>query len=83
MTNFQKGIFVKQNYRKRLTEKESEFISHMAHHGDATRAAHAICEGLSDEAARVLANNLMKRPEIQKQIDFLRKCYSSIKAYVR
>ena len=54
----------------------------MAQHGDATKAVHAIYAHLSDQAARVVANGLMKRRDIIEHIDFLKKRYEEIERYV-
>ena len=66
---------MKRNYtkdEKHLTERERVFVLQMAQHGDATKAAQAIYENLSDQAARVVANGLMKRRDIVEHIDFLK-----------
>ena len=69
-------------YEKHLTERERVFVLQMARHGDATKAAHAIYENLSDQAARVVANGLMKRRDIVEHIEFLKKRYEEINRYV-
>lgn len=76
---------MKRNYckdEKHLTERERVFVLQMAQHGDATRAVHAIYANLSDQAARVVANGLMKRRDIIEHIDFLKKRYEEINRYV-
>lgn len=76
---------MKRNYckdEKRLTECERVFVLQMAQHGDATKAVHAIYAHLSDQAARVVANGLMKRRDIIEHIDFLKKRYEEINRYV-
>ena len=76
---------MKRNYckdEKRLTECERVFVLQMAQHGDATRAVHAIYANLSDQAARVLANQLMKRKDILKHIEYLAKRMQEIERYV-
>lgn len=76
---------MKRNYckdEKHLTERERVFVLQMARHGDATKAAHAIYENLSDQAARVVANGLMKRRDIVEHIEFLKKRYEEIERYV-
>lgn len=67
---------------KHLTERERVFVLQMAQHGDATRAVHAIYANLSDQAARVVANGLMKRRDIVEHIEFLKKRYEEINRYV-
>ena len=50
----------------------------MAKHGDATKAIHESFPGMSDQAARVLANQLMKRKYIGKrfrEIDEYVRCF--------
>lgn len=76
---------MKRNYckdEKHLTERERVFVLQMAQHGDATRAVHAIYANLSDQAARVVANGLMKRRDIVDHIEFLKKRYEEINRYV-
>lgn len=76
---------MKRNYtkdEKHLTERERVFVLQMAQHGDATKAAQAIYENLSDQAARVVANGLMKRRDIVEHIEFLKKRYEEINRYV-
>lgn len=76
---------MKKNYckdEKHLTERERVFVLQMAQHGDATKAVHAIYAHLSDQAARVVANGLMKRRDIIEHIDFLKKRYEEIERYV-
>lgn len=76
---------MKRNYckdEKHLTERERVFVLQMAQHGDATKAAHAVYANLSDQAARVVANGLMKRRDIVEHIDFLKKRYEEINRYV-
>ena len=76
---------MKKNYckdEKHLTERERVFVLQMAQHGDATRAVHAIYANLSDQAARVVANGLMKRRDIVEHIEFLKKRYEEINRYV-
>lgn len=76
---------MKRNYckdEKHLTERERVFVLQMAQHGDATRAVHAIYANLSDQAARVVANGLMKRRDIVEHIEFLKKRYEEINRYV-
>ena len=67
---------------KHLNERERAFVLQMARHGDATKAAHAIYENLSDQAARVVANGLMKRKDIVAHIEFLKKRFEEIENYV-
>ena len=76
---------MKRNYckdEKHLTDREREFVLQMARHGDATRAAHAIYANLTDQAARVLANQLMKRKDIQEHIRYLKQRFEEIEFYV-
>lgn len=76
---------MKKNYskdEKHLTERERVFVLQMAQHGDATKAVHAIYAHLSDQAARVVANGLMKRRDIIEHIDFLKRRYEEIERYV-
>lgn len=76
---------MKNNYckdEKRLTECERVFVLQMAQHGDATKAVHAIYAHLSDQAARVLANQLMKRKDIQQHIRYLKQRFEEIDFYV-
>nr|DAV73213.1 MAG TPA: Terminase small subunit [Caudoviricetes sp.] len=76
---------MKRNYckdEKRLTECERVFVLQMAQHGDATKAVHTIYAHLSDQAARVVANGLMKRRDIVKHVEFLKKRYEEINRYV-
>lgn len=76
---------MKRNYtkdEKHLTERERVFVLQMAQHGDATKAAHAVYANLSDQAARVVANGLMKRRDIVEHIEFLKKRYEDINRYV-
>ena len=76
---------MKKNYskdEKHLTERERVFVLQMAQHGDATKAVHAIYAHLSDQAARVVANGLMKRRDIIEHIDFLKNRYEEIERYV-
>lgn len=68
--------------QKRLTLREKRFVTEMATHGDATKAAQAIYANLSDQAARVVANGLMKRRDIVEHIEFLKKRYEEIDRYV-
>lgn len=76
---------MKRNYckdEKHLTERERVFVLQMAQHGDATKAAHAVYANLSDQAARVVANGLMKRRDIVEHIEFLKNRYEEIERYV-
>lgn len=76
---------MKNNYckdEKHLTERERVFVLQMAQHGDATKAVHAIYAHLSDQAARVLANQLMKRKDIQQHIRYLKQRFEEIDFYV-
>lgn len=76
---------MKRNYtkdEKHLTERERVFVLQMAQHGDATKAAHAVYANLSDQAARVVANGLMKRRDIVEHIEFLKKRYEEVNRYV-
>lgn len=76
---------MKKNYskdEKHLTERERVFVLQMAQHGDATKAVHAIYAHLSDQAARVLANQLMKRKDIQQHIRYLKQRFEEIDFYV-
>lgn len=76
---------MKKNYskdEKHLTERERVFVLQMAQHGDATKAAHAVYANLSDQAARVVANGLMKRRDNVKHVEFLKKRYEEINRYV-
>lgn len=76
---------MKKNYckdEKHLTERERVFVLQMAQHGDATKAVHAIYAHLSDQAARVVANGLMKRRDIIEHIDFLKNRYEEIERHV-
>lgn len=76
---------MKRNYckdEKHLTERERVFVLQMAQHGDATKAAHAVYANLSDQAARVVANGLMKRRDIVEHIEFLKKRDEEINRYV-
>ena len=68
--------------QKRLTLREKKFVTETVTHGDATKAAQAIYENLSDQAARVVANGLMKRRDIVDHIEFLKKRYEEIERYV-
>ena len=68
--------------QKRLSLREKKFVTEMAQHGDATKAAHAVYANLSDQAARVVANGLMKRRDIVEHIEFLKKRYEEINRYV-
>ena len=54
----------------------------MAKHGDATKAIHESFPGMSDQAARVLANQLMKRKDIQQHIRYLKQRFEEIDFYV-
>lgn len=68
--------------QKRLTLREKKFVTEMVTRGDATKAAKAIYENLSDQADRVVANGLMKRRDIVDHIEFLKKRYEEIERYV-
>lgn len=68
--------------QKRLTLREKKFVTEMAKHGDATKAIHESFPGMSDQAARVVANGLMKRRDIVEHIEFLKKRYEEINRYV-
>ena len=68
--------------QKRLTLREKRFVTEIATHGDATKAAHAVYANLSDQATRVVANGLMKRRDIVEHIEFLKKRYEEIERYV-
>ena len=61
-----------------LSSQEKNFVIEMAKHGDATKAIHESFPGMSDQAARVLANQLMKRKYIGKrfrEIDEYVRCF--------
>lgn len=68
--------------QKRLTLREKRFVTEMATHGDATKAAMKLWPGLSETAARVTANGLMRRPEIYKAIEWLRDHQKEEEDYV-
>ena len=77
---------MKKNYSKddkHLTERERVFVLQMAQHGDATKAIHESFPGMSDQAARVLANQLMKRKDILRHVQYIGKRFREIDEYVR
>ncbi len=69
--------------KRKLSPCEMLFVLEMSQSGDATRAAHHAYRGLSDQAARVMANNLMRREDIAAHVEYLRKRYEEIQDYVR
>ncbi len=76
---------MKKNYskdEKHLTERERVFVLQMAQHGDATKAAMKLWPELSETAARVTANGLMRRPEIYNAIQWLRDHQKEEEDYV-
>lgn len=74
-------LFYTEN--RKLTPRELTFVLEMSQFGDATRAAHRAYVGLSDQAARITANNLMRRTDIASHVEYLRKRYTEIQDYVR
>ena len=75
---------MKHNYSsvQTLSDSERVFVLEMSRHGDATMAIHRAYAGMSDQAARVLANQLMKRKDILKHIEYLAKRMQEIDRYV-
>ena len=75
---------MKHNYSSvpTLSDSERVFVLEMSRHGDATKAIHRAYTGMSDQAARVLANQLMKRKDILKHIEYLSKRMQEIDRYV-
>lgn len=75
---------MKHNYSSVPTLSDSEriFVLEMSMHGDATKAIHRAYAGMSDQAARVVANGLMKRRDNVKHVEFLKKRYEEINRYV-
>lgn len=75
---------MKHNYSSvpTLSDSERVFVLEMSRHGDATKAIHRAYTGMSDQAARVLANQLMKRKDIQQHIRYLKQRFEEIDFYV-
>lgn len=75
---------MKHNYSgiQTLTVSERIFVIEMSRHGDATKSVHKAFPGMSDQAARVLANQLMKRKDILNHIQYLSKRFTEIDRYV-
>lgn len=75
---------MKHNYSsvRTLSDNERIFVFEMSRHGDATKAVHKAFSGMSDQAARVLANQLMKRKDILRHIQYLSKRFTEIDRYV-
>lgn len=75
---------MKHNYSsvRTLSDNERIFVIEMSRHGDATKSVHKAFPGMSDQAARVLANQLMKRKDILKHIQYLSKRFTEIDRYV-
>ena len=75
---------MKHNYSSVPTLSDSEriFVLEMSRHGDATKAVHRAYTGMSDQAARVLANQLMKRKDIERHIRYLKQRFEEIDFYV-
>lgn len=75
---------MRHNYStvRMLSSQEKNFVIEMAKHGDATKAIHESFPGMSDQAARVLANQLMKRKDIQQHIRYLKQRFEEIDFYV-
>lgn len=72
-----------EEVRRKLTPTEKLFVITMAKgDGDATKAIHAVCKGLSDRAARVAANKLMRREDITNHIEYLKQRYQEIEDHV-
>ena len=76
---------MKHNYStvRMLSSQEKNFVIEMAKHGDATKAIHESFPGMSDQAARVLANQLMKRKDILRHVQYIGKRFREIDEYVR
>lgn len=75
---------MKHNYSsvRTLSDNERIFVFEMSRYGDATKSVHKAFPGMSDQAARVLANQLMKRKDILKHIQYLSKRFTEIDRYV-
>lgn len=75
---------MKHNYSSvpTLSDSERVFVLEMSRHGDATKAIHRAYTGMSDQAARVLANQFMKRKDIQQHIRYLKQRFEEIDFYV-